>query len=249
MSTAFASNALRSATTIIPHRHIHSEIIPPPLTVPRLILLDRDGVINEDVGAPGVVDPNQLRLTSGAGRAIGRLRRRGCQVALITNQSCVGKKLITEAYLMEIHNHLKQLLIEEDIDAMFDRMYICPSRKEDNDPRMKPGSGMVLEALADFEINGEECVFIGDTATDMMAAKAGGVGLRMLTETGYGRGLMGGNYGAPISPVRINRIDYASNNDQAVLNGVVPFVYATNLAGAVEWLLRDGNDNGIPDPI
>jgi D-glycero-D-manno-heptose 1,7-bisphosphate phosphatase len=206
--------------------------VPPPV-VPRLVLLDRDGVVNEDVGAPGVIDPRQLTLTPNAGRAIGRLKRNGCHVSLITNQSCVGKGIISETDLRTIHERLDEMLLKEDSHAVLDNKYICTSTKEDGDRRMKPHPGMLYEARNDF--GGEtdcSCVFIGDTLTDMMAAKAGGVELRVLVETGYGKGLMGRSAGT--IPSHIAGVTHEMDPDLAQ---VLPFVYAENLSGAVDWLL------------
>ena len=215
----------------------------PPTSIPRLVLLDRDGVVNEDVGAPGVIDPRQLQLTPNAGKSIARLRRRGCHVSLITNQSCVGKGIISERELDDIQNKLWDMLLREDGDAVFGNVYICTSTKEDNDRRMKPGPGMIEEAKHDFEIeeNADEyaCVFIGDTLTDMVAARAGGVGLRVLVETGYGRGLMGRTAGT--NPSSITELTDEMNADLAQ---VLPFVYAKNFGNAVDWLLG-GDDDAI----
>ena len=219
-----------------------SAVLAPPTSIPRLILLDRDGVVNEDVGAPGVIDPRQLQLTPDAGKSIAHLRRRGCHVSLITNQSCVGKGIISERELDDIQNKLGDMLLGEDGDAVFDNVYICTSTKEDNDRRMKPGPGMIEEAKHDFE-NGENvddyaCAFIGDTLTDMVAARAGGVGLRVLVETGYGRGLMGRTAGT--NPSSITELTDEMNADLAQ---VLPFVYAKNFGNAVDWLL--GGDDAI----
>ncbi len=87
--------------------------------VPRLILLDRDGVVNEDVGAPGVLCPSQLELTPNAGIAIGRLKRSGCKIALITNQSCVGKGLINIQQLHDIHQRIQDM-----VRKLYHRNYI-----------------------------------------------------------------------------------------------------------------------------
>ena len=209
----------------------------PPPSIPRLILLDRDGVVNEDVGAPGVIESSQLQITPNAGRALGRLRRRGCHVSLITNQSCVGKGIISERQLGDIHERLWKMLLEEDGDAVLDNVYICTSTRQDNDRRMKPGPGMIEEAKHDFgnrNQNEFSCVFIGDTLTDMMAARAGGVGLRVLVETGYGRDLMGRNAGR--IPSFVTELTDEMNADLAQ---VLPFVYVENMARAVNWLLSD----------
>ncbi len=56
--------------------------------LPKLVMLDRDGVINEDVGASGVLDCSEFILTPNASHAIGTLKRLGCSVVVITNQSC-----------------------------------------------------------------------------------------------------------------------------------------------------------------
>lgn len=219
--------------------------------LPNLVLLDRDGVVNEDVGSPGVVCKSQLELTEGAAKAIGRLQRSGCcRVALVTNQSCVGKKLLTQSGLDEIHDLLREMLVQSDKDALLDAIYACTSTKECNDPRMKPNPGMVMEACRDFSpstTTGElSCVFVGDTLTDLQAAKAGGVPFRILVETGYGLDLMGGNLASvpPKLVTNTNIDDYGnknkneSNTQLHELRSVTPFIYAKNLEHAVAWLLN-----------
>jgi D-glycero-D-manno-heptose 1,7-bisphosphate phosphatase len=96
--------------------------------LPKLFLIDRDGVINQDVGSPGVLSPSQLQLTPGAGIALGKIRRAGCKVAVITNQSCVGKGLISEQHLVsKIHGTLQDMLLLEDPDAVMDCILYCTS--------------------------------------------------------------------------------------------------------------------------
>ena len=196
--------------------------------LPKLVLLDRDGVVNKDVGSPGVTCVKQLQLIPNAATAIGDLKRSGCNVALITNQSCVGKGLLSEFGLVEIHNLLQDMLCHDDSDAVLDNIYVCTSTKDRNDPRMKPNPGMIIEACNDFQISPENSVFIGDTLTDMQAAFSGGVPTRILVETGYGIGLMNG-ISASEPPAQIENIE----NE---LSTVTPFLYAPNLYSAVQWL-------------
>ena len=141
------------------HRNPPSGIVTNKKMVPVLLLLDRDGVINEDVGSPGVIDVSQLTLSPGAGHALGILRRRfnkesnnkntnekggrtntaasaesNIRIAIITNQSCVGKGLITEQYLVEtLHRRLQELLWEEDSDATIDRIFYCTTTNDVQD--------------------------------------------------------------------------------------------------------------------
>lgn len=198
-----------------------------PQPPPKLVLLDRDGVVNVDVGSPGVVDQDQFQLTPDCAAAIGTLKRQGCAVAVVTNQSCVGKGLLSEAGLGEIHAWMERLLLEGDANACIDKIYVCTSVDE-ADHRKKPNPGMIYEVCRDFGIDPVDAAFVGDTLTDMQAAKAGGVERRVLVETGYGLGLMGGKRAAAPADL-VEEFDPPSSP----LNEVTPFLYATNLAEAV----------------
>ena len=212
--------------------------------VPKLVLLDRDGVINQDVGAPGVVRPSQLLLTPGAGKAIGKLQQAGCRVVMITNQSCVGKGLITVDELQIIQDKVQQLLYDECADATIDRIYQCTSTKEQQDLRMKPQPGMILEAMADFQVSPEDCCLVGDTSTDLQAAAAAGIQQRLLVATGYGSSLMQREH--EIFEKSNRYISYQlvtpqqSSNFPKIVPDAFPFTYCSNLATAAELVL-DGS--------
>lgn len=212
--------------------------------------------MNEDVGAPGVLRASQLELTPGAAPALGRLRRAGCKVALITNQSCVGKGLITEDYLVNsIHGRLQEMLLDRDQDARFDRIFYCTSLKDSNDHRMKPNPGMIEEAMESFEIDTDttmnsydSVVFIGDALRDMEAAASGGVRTRILVQTGYGREIMGGEE-AP-STDGLLRVVHEKEDiikqkmsldtcDNSPSHSIFPLLYAKNFCSAVEWILAE----------
>ena len=220
-----------------------------------LILLDRDGVINEDVGSPGIIDPKQVRLTPNAGNAIGRLRtfasrnnNNNIAIVMITNQSCVGKRLITEVQLDEIQVKVQQLLLEENSVATIDQIYQCTSKKSDKDPRMKPSPDMIFEAMNDYQLHDglssstttncdDKCIrcFVGDTTTDLQAAAAADVDLRILVSTGYGQELMNGKeleVGDDPIPVS-NNTSYNTSFPDAVF----PFLYCRNLDHAADCIL------------
>jgi len=197
-----------------------------PMALPKLVLLDRDGVINRDVGAPGVVSISQFVLTKHAAEAIGTLKRHGCTVVLVTNQSCVGKGIINRAQLDEIHDYMVHKLLKEDDDARLDRLYICTSTSKE-DTRYKPNPGMILEALEDFQIDAADCVLIGDTLTDLQAAVA--LPLRILVATGYGTGIMG--RGATEEPECVV-------TSSSLPESILPFYYVQDLAAAVDYLVK-----------
>ena len=224
-----------------------------------LVLVDRDGVVNEDVGAPGVLHSSQLELTPGAGLALGRLRRAGCKVALITNQSCVGKGLITEdERVRDIHGRLQEMLLDEDKDAEFDHIFYCTSLKDSNDHRMKPNPGMIEEAMEllffgvedSYDCDTTGTVFVGDALRDLEAAARAGVPTRILVETGYGRGIMGGEEAPDVdgtvkvvdeneneNNIELTTTTMDNSSDSSPKPSIFPFLYAKNFCSAVEWIL------------
>ena len=152
------------------------------------MLLDRDGVINEDVGSPGVCHVDDFRLVPGAAAAIAKLKRAGATVCVVTNQTCVGKGLVTELELDGIHRRMRDLLREEGgEDASIDSIHVATTVSTIPSDRRKPSPGMVLEAMAAHGFAPNDTCFVGDTATDMQAAFRAGAGVtRVLVGTGYG---------------------------------------------------------------
>src|SRR5262249_23364150 len=148
----------------------------------RLVLLDRDGTLNENrpcfVGTPA-----ELVLLPGAAAALARLNRAGLRVALVTNQAAVGRGLLSESALHEIHRQLAGTLAEA--GAHLDLVLIAPDPPEAAGPRRKPGPAMLLEAFAHFQVPASEAVMIGDDLTDIAAAVAAGWA-RVLVRSGKG---------------------------------------------------------------
>ena len=161
-----------------------------PARQPKLWLLDRDGCINQDVGAPGVVRVDDLALIPGSAGAIRRLRLMG-PVAIVTNQSCRGLGLLSTEGLQAIHEKLRHLLATTARGGrasreQWDAMYICEDAL--SSPRKKPEPGLILEACKDFEVDPSEALMIGDSWSDIVAAqRAGCVGV--LVATGHGESL------------------------------------------------------------
>ena len=83
------------------------------------VLLDRDGVINEEVNL--LHKKSQLKLLKNAGKAISILNQHKIKAIIITNQPVVARNLCTEEELKDIHNHLNKLLQEE--GAKIDGIY------------------------------------------------------------------------------------------------------------------------------
>ncbi|WP_300301032.1 HAD-IIIA family hydrolase [Ferrovibrio sp.] len=163
-----------------------------------LILLDRDGVLNQDYPDDYVKSPAELILLPGVGEAIAKLNARGWPVALCTNQACIGKGIIDEAMLARIHADLRDRIAPARIDAIF----FAPDPPWAVTDRRKPGPGMLREAMAMFRVAPHETVFIGDAVTDMQAAMAAGC-RRILVRTGKGKKTQATGLPEDVLPVTI----------------------------------------------
>lgn len=148
----------------------------------RLILLDRDGVLNED--RPDFVKgPGELVMIPGAAAAVARLNRAGLKVALCTNQSAVGRGIITLETLDRTHARLRDELARE--GGHLDAIFFCPHAPWENCECRKPKAGMLRQALRRFGTDPAAATMIGDALRDLQAAKSAGCS-RHLVRTGNG---------------------------------------------------------------
>ena len=153
-----------------------------------LFLLDRDGVINHDVGYPGVVAAAQFALLPGAARAIARLNRLGHVVCVVTNQRAIARGLLTEAGLEAIHGKMQRLLMRE--GAYVDRILFAPGTEDAL--AVKPAPDLLVTGMRAAGIGPGSSVMIGDAATDMQAGQAAGCAYRLLvTSSHHGRAAAG----------------------------------------------------------
>jgi D-glycero-D-manno-heptose 1,7-bisphosphate phosphatase len=146
---------------------------------PALAILDRDGVLNLDVGYAH--RPDQLALVEGAAAAVRRLNDSDWAVAVVTNQSGVARGLYDEAAIGVFHAAMETALAAS--GAHVDAWYYCafhpdavvPAYRHADHPDRKPNPGMVLRALADFAVPPDRAFLIGDQPSDLEAARRAGV--------------------------------------------------------------------------
>lgn len=136
----------------------------------RLLILDRDGVINRAPlpPRPFILQREEFFLLPNVAAALGLAKRAGIKLALATNQSCVGQGLINDSQLHAIHDYMQSLLAPA--AGTLDKIYYAPDKRENPSPRRKPGSGMLLEALRDFSIQPQYAWMVGDHDRDIAAA-------------------------------------------------------------------------------
>lgn len=137
----------------------------------KLIVLDRDGVINED-SDEYIKSPQEWHLMPGSGEAIARLNQAGWTVVVATNQSGIGRGLYDRVTLTAIHNTMQKAL--QTFDAHIDKIYICPHHPDDGCICRKPQPGMLNQIASDYTVSWAETWFIGDTRSDIEAAWAVG---------------------------------------------------------------------------
>jgi D-glycero-D-manno-heptose 1,7-bisphosphate phosphatase len=165
----------------------------------KLVMLDRDGVLNED-RADYVKHPGELLMIPRAGEAIARLNAAGIKVAIVSNQSAVGRGIISADMLARINDKLRQEIARE--GGRIDLFLICTDAPDARSERRKPAPGMLREALAHFRLASHDAVMIGDQITDLVAAEAAGVP-RVLVRTGKGAELQAKGLPQDILPVAV----------------------------------------------
>ena len=165
-----------------------------------LVLLDRDGVLNED-RPDSVKNPDELRLISGAGAAIARLDRAGIKVALCTNQSVVGRGIIGPEMLARIHATLAAGLAAQ--GGKLDAIFVCTDAPGTPSSRRKPAPGLLREALQRFDVEPEAAPMIGDALRDLEAAAAAGCP-RHLVRTGKGARTQADGLPQAVLPVAVH---------------------------------------------
>ena len=136
----------------------------------RAVFLDRDGVLNRQRPGDYVKSPAELELLPGVEEAVSRLREAGLLAVIISNQQGVGKGLFTGADLDAVTEKLRR-------SVPLDAVYYCPHLASDGCPCRKPAPGMILRAAAELNIDLRASAMVGDSLSDLLAARAADVGL------------------------------------------------------------------------
>jgi histidinol-phosphate phosphatase family protein len=133
---------------------------------PAAVLLDRDGTLVVDV--PYNAEPDRVVPVDDARPALERLRAAGIPLAVVTNQSGVGRGYLTREQLRAVNDRIEQLL------GPFDWWAVCTHHPDDACACRKPQPGLVAEAARALGADPARCVVIGDIGSDVQAARAVG---------------------------------------------------------------------------
>lgn len=148
----------------------------------RLLILDRDGVINED--SPDFIKhPDEWLPVPGSLRALGAATRAGFTICIVSNQSGLARGLFSIDVLHRIHRRLLQEAMHH--GAVVDGFFFCPHGPRQGCECRKPQPGLLHAAAARSGLELAHAVMIGDRGSDLAAAEAAGV-RAMLVRTGHG---------------------------------------------------------------
>ena len=144
----------------------------------RALFLDRDGVVNQDLGY--VCRPKEFVLMPGVVGLIKSANDLGMPVIIITNQAGIGRGHYSEADFFQLNNWMRGFLLS--MGALIDAVYFCPFHAEFGIGRYKrdsflrkPDPGMLLRAAFEFGLDLTESVLIGDKLSDVLAGHAAGL--------------------------------------------------------------------------
>jgi len=130
------------------------------------LFLDRDGVINQRIMDDYVKRTDEFVLLPGVARAVSIANKHFSHIFVVTNQQGIGKGLMTERNLLDIHAYCSELLKVE--NGHIDRYYFAPNLASDNSDLRKPNSGMALLAKKEFPtVDFQKSIMVGDSDSDI----------------------------------------------------------------------------------
>ena len=145
------------------------------------LFLDRDGVINHEKELDYILNWNEFKFYDQVLEAIAICAKKFGLIVVVTNQKGVGKKLMSEDDLLNIHQELKKEVLKA--GGRIDQVYFCSST-DDNHYSRKPNPGMAFEARKEFpEIEFNKSIIVGNKSSDMLFGRNAGMYTVYLTTT------------------------------------------------------------------
>jgi D-glycero-D-manno-heptose 1,7-bisphosphate phosphatase len=149
----------------------------------KLVILDRDGVINQDSDRY-IKTPAEWQPIPGAIEAIARLHQGGFRVVVATNQSGIGRGLFDMATFNAMNDKMMEMVFRQ--GGRIDALFFCPHTDAENCNCRKPKTGMYEEIAARMHVDLKGVPCVGDAMRDLQAAEAVG-GQPILVLTGKGK--------------------------------------------------------------
>ncbi len=137
----------------------------------KIIFLDRDETLNHD---PGYLrDASLVQLKDTVPEGLSLLREFGFRFVVLTNQSGVGRGVISPRELSEVNARISEILGENNIHL--EKIYICPHTEKDNCNCRKPAAGLLEQAMREFNADPEHSYLVGDRMRDILPGVGTGI--------------------------------------------------------------------------
>lgn len=145
------------------------------LTPKKILLIDRDGVINEKAPRGEYVSEwKDFRFIEDNVEGMKLFSEAGYSFIIISNQAGIGRGMVSASAVDSINSKMKERLEKEDIKVL--AVYVCPHHWEDKCFCRKPGPGLFFKASSDFKLRLDKTYYIGDDPRDCQAAFEAGCG-------------------------------------------------------------------------
>jgi mannose-1-phosphate guanylyltransferase len=174
------------ARAAVDARRVNTGRLIDPDGLRQAVFVDRDGVLIEHVHY--ISDPDDVRLIGGAADAVVACRRAGYACVVVSNQSAIGRGLMTEAQLRAVNERMCDLFAAR--GAVFDALYHCPTAPACEDPAVvehedrKPGPGMLLRGSSELKLDLARSWMVGDAISDVLAGINAGCRGSILVSSG-----------------------------------------------------------------
>lgn len=179
----------------------------------RVVFLDRDGVINQE-SPEYIKNRAEFKFIPGSLEAICCLSQEGFDIIIITNQSVIGRKMVTPDGLLQIHAKLRQE-VKKGGGCIKDIFY-CPHLPQDQCNCRKPKPDLIFQAKEKYNINLGSTIMVGDSTKDIQCAINAGCGTTVLVQTGNGRKAL----------------------KELAADHIIPDHIALNLEQAASWIIK-----------
>jgi len=170
----------------------------------KLIVLDRDGVINEDRGEP-ITQVDDWVPIQGSLEAIARLHQAGWHVAVATNQSGIARGLMEIDQLLAVHQKMHDMVGQ--VGGRIDVVAFCPHSDSNQCTCRKPAPGMLYSISERLDVDLSTVVLVGDSLRDMQAAMAAAA-QPIVVRTGKGQMTLDNNKGLEHIPAYDDLLSY-----------------------------------------
>jgi D-glycero-D-manno-heptose 1,7-bisphosphate phosphatase len=149
----------------------------------RAVFLDRDGVLIEN-RSDYVRDWSHVAILPFAIDALSNLHKEGFKIIIVTNQSAVGRGIMTLETASEINNRLTNTIKQN--GGWIDAVYMCPHAPQDNCNCRKPQPGLLLQAARELSLDLGSSWMVGDAWSDVLAGQSAGLHETIIVRTGRG---------------------------------------------------------------